>query len=407
MNVELFITRRLLHRSKFNFSRPIIFLSIVSIALGISVMLISISVVNGFQHEVKDKITGFSSHIQLSNYELNSSYEASPLTYNEEMIRSIRSIQHIKHVQTYASKAGIIKANNQIEGVILKGVSKDFNWDFFKEHLTEGDVINFYDTVISNDIILSQYLAKRLHIEVGMHINMYFISDNIRARGRKFKVSGIYQTDLIEFDKLFLLGDIRHIQKLNQWNEDQIGGYEIFIDDLDQLDESFEKIQKIAGYDLKTTTINQKYPQIIEWLKLHDVNVMVIIGLMVLISGVTMISMLLILILERTSLIAILKSLGATSVKIRNIFIYHIAFITGRGLLIGNIIGLTLCFIQDHFGIVALNPESYYVSVVPIYWSWWAFILVNTGTFLLTCLMIIFPSMIISRISPIKVLRFR
>lgn len=407
MNFELFIASRIFLKNKGNFSKPIVNLGVISVALGLAAMIISVAIVTGFQKQIKEKVIGFGSHIQITNFEVNSSWEASPVDKDQPFMERINGLKNIKHIQSFANKAGIIKTEDQIEGVIFKGIDSEFDWSYFKNNLSDGNVIHISDEGTSNDIIISKSLAKRLKLKVNDPMRMYFIvQDEMQPRGRKFYIAGIYETGLEEFDKMYILGDLRHIQKLNNWSENQVGGFEILLNDFDQIDQTGEKVYEIIGYELSSKTIKQIHPQIFEWLSLQDMNVMVIIALMVLVAGITMISTLLILILEKTNMIGILKALGTTNIGIRKIFIYNAAYIIGKGLIWGNIIAIGLCLIQSLTGLIKLNQESYYVSEIPINLEILHLFLINIGTLIICTLMILIPTYIITKIKPLKAIRF-
>ncbi|MBN2173577.1 MAG: ABC transporter permease [Bacteroidales bacterium] len=407
MNFERYIARRILNKNKANFSRPIIRLGITSVALGLAVMIISVAIVTGFQKQIREKVIGFGSHIQITNYEENSSYEPSPVSVNQPFYPSLDSLPGIKHIEVFANKAGIIKVDDQIEGVILKGIGSDFDWSFFSTRIVQGKYVTVADSITSDYVIVSKTLANKLNLHVGDPLRMYFvIADEMQPRGRKFEISGIYETGLEEFDKLYVIGDIRHIQKLNKWSSDEVGGFEVLIDDYNQIDQMGTLVNNIIGYKLNSRTIKQLQPQIFEWLSLHDLNVIVIIVIMVLVAGITMVSTLLILILEKTNMIGILKSMGAKNRSIRKIFLYNAGYITGKGLLWGNLIAMGLCFIQIKTGIFKLDQESYYVPVVPVNLELLHIVLINLGTFLLCTLILIIPTYLITKISPVKAIRF-
>ena len=407
MNFEFFIANRIFSKSKGGFSRPIVRLGVISVALGLAVMIISVAIVTGFQEQVRRKVTGFGAEIQIGNFEVNSSYEATPIDKNQAFYPFLDTVDGIRHIQVYAHKAGIIKTDDQIEGVILKGVGSDFDWSFFENKMRMGKPFKVNDTTRTDDVIISQSLATRLNLKAGNAVRMYFVIKNeMQPRGRKFHISGIYETGLEEFDKLYVLGDIGHIQKLNKWDERQVGGFEVFIDDFDELDKMGEMVYQTIGYKINSKTIKQLYPEIFEWLQLQDMNVLIIIALMVMVAGITMISTLLILILERTNMIGILKALGTKNVSIRKIFIYNAIYIIGKGLLWGNFIGVGLCIIQAQFGIFKLNQESYYVSHIPINLNLMPLLYINGGTLLLCTLMLLIPTYIITKISPVKAIRF-
>jgi lipoprotein-releasing system permease protein len=407
LNFELFIAGRIVSKGKANFSGPIVRLSIFSIALGISVMIIAIAIVTGFQEQVRNKVIGFGGHIQITAYDVTTSYEANPVSMVQPFYPGLDSLDGVRHIQVFASKAGIIKTEDQIEGVILKGVGSDYDWSWFEDKMVDGKILSFNEAARSDAIIISRNLANLLNLHTGEALRMYFINrDEIQPRGRKFMISGIYETGLEEFDKLYILGDIRHVQSLNNWESDQVGGFEVFLDDFNQMDPMGYRINTLVGVNLKAQTIRQLYPQIFEWLSLHDMNVAIIIALMVLVAGITMISTLLILILEKTNMIGTLKALGTKNRSIRKVFIYNAVYIIGRGMIWGNAIALTLSLIQLKFGLFKLNQESYYVSQVPVNLQFSHYLLVNLGTLLACTIMLIIPSYIVTKISPVKAIRF-
>ena len=407
MNFEFFIANRIFSKGANGFSKPIVRLGVASVALGLAAMIVSIAIVTGFQNQIRDKVVGFGADIQITGYEVNSSYEASPVDMFQPFYPGLDSVKGITKIQIFAQKAGIIKADNQIEGVVLKGVGSDFDWSFFKNKLEKGVVFTVSDSVTTNDVIISKYLASRLGLDVGAALRMYFVaSDELQPRGRKFNISGIYETGLNEFDKMFVFGDIHHIQKLNKWDDNEVGGFEVFVDDFNDIDRMGNVVSKAIGYKLKSRTIVELYPQIFEWLKLQDMNVVIIIALMVLVAGITMISTLLILILERTNMIGTLKALGTENRSIRKIFVYNAVYIIGKGMIWGNIIGLGLCFLQLTTGVFKLNQESYYLSEVPVNIQLSYLLAINAGTLLVTSLMLILPTYIITKISPVKAIRF-
>ncbi len=379
----------------------------MSIALGLAVMIISVAIVTGFQDEIENKVTGFGAHIQISNYDNNLSVEASPISREQDFYPSMEDADGIRHIQVFANKAGIIKTDEQIQGVVLKGIDRDYDWSFFKDKIIEGNPLRVNDTNVSEGIIISRSIADLLKISLGDPVRMYFVSsDQSRHRGRKFRLEGIYETGLQEFDDMYILGDIKHVISLNRWDDKQVGGFELFVDDLDQIDEMSAYVFDHIPYDMDARTVMDVYPQIFEWLNLQDKNVIIIIVLMVLVSGITMISTLLILILERTNMIGVLKAMGARNISIRKIFLYNAAYIIGIGLFWGNLFGIGLCLVQDYFEIIKLNQESYYVSVVPVNMEILPILLLNAGTLIVCVGMLIIPSFIIARISPVRAIRF-
>jgi lipoprotein-releasing system permease protein len=404
LNSELFIARRIVHKGKGNFSRPIVLVAIVAIALGLSIMFISIAILTGFQQEIRDKVIGFGGDIQVTKFSENAAFEPQPIDRYPSFLPLVMQEKGIKHIQVFGVKAGIIKSQDQILGVVLKGVAKDFDWSFFREKMQEGKVVTLGDSV-SNEVIISRYVANQLNLKLHDDLRLYFIAGN-NTLGRKFRISGIYETGLEEFDKLYVIGDLHHVQKLNNWREDQVGGFEITINDYRDLDRLGVFVYQQIGFSLDASTIRQLYPQIFDWLDLQDVNVLIILILMVLVSAITMISTLLILILERTNMIGILKSLGMRNINIRKIFLYHAVYIIGLGLFWGNILSLTLCLLQQRFGFITLSQESYYVSVVPVNLDLVNILLLNAGTLAVCSLILIIPSVMITRISPIRAIRF-
>ena len=407
MNFELFIAGRIFSKSKANFSHPIVRLGIISVALGLSVMIISVSIVTGFQQQIREKVIGFGSHITINNFEVNTSLEPNPLSKNQSFYPSLDTLIGIKHIQVFATKAGIIKTDEQIEGVILKGIDSNYDWSFFEDKIIEGRHFIVSDSAKTDDVIISKNLVSRLKLSLGDPLFMYFIiQDEMQPRGRKFNISGIFETGLEEFDKLYVIGDIYHIQKLNKWEDDQVGGFEVLIDNFEQIDEMGELVYQHIGYNLNSKTIKQLHPQIFEWLSLQDMNVIVIISLMVLVAGITMISTLLILILEKTNMIGILKAYGTRNSSIRKIFIYNAIYIIGKGLIWGNAIALGLSLLQLKTGIFKLNQESYYVSEIPVNLQLSQFLIINIGTLIICTLMLIIPTYIITKITPIKAIRF-
>lgn len=405
MNTELFVARRIVSRSKGNFSRPVVVMAIVAIALGLAVMFVAIAILTGFQKEIREKVIGFGGHIQVSHFMENPSIESRPVEKKQTFLPRLKNTSGIRHIQVYGIKAGIIKTKDEIQGVVLKGVGTDFDWSFFQNKIVEGRHFTVSDTGKTDEVIISKSLAHLLKLNLHDDLKMYFISGE-NTLGRKFRISGIYETGLEEFDKLYIIGDIHHIQKLNGWTPDQVGGFEILIDNFRDIDKMGLLVYHQIGFSLDASTIKQMYPQIFDWLDLQDINVLIILVLMILVSAITMISTLLILILERTSMIGILKSLGMSNSAIRKIFLYNAVYIIGLGMLWGNILGFAICLFQQKTGILTLPQESYYMPVVPIYLNGWNILLLNIFTLVICYLMLIIPSFIVTRISPIKAIRF-
>ncbi len=406
MNTPLFIASRM-GSSGFgkSFTGLIKKIAILSIALGLAVMIVSMAVVTGFQGEIRDKVIGFGGHIQISNYDYNISYEAQPISKNQDFLQEAINIEGLRHIQVFATKPGIIKTDEDIHGVILKGIGPDFDWSFFDDKIVKGSKIALNDSLRSDAVILSALVASRMQLDLNDDVFMYFIQDPPRIR--RFSLAGIYETGLEELDKVFVIGDLRHIQRLNDWEADQVGGFEVLVSDFDAIFNVQEQIYDILPYHLDAKSIRNLYPQIFDWLNLLDMNVYVIIALMILVAGINMITTLLISVLDKTNAIGILKAMGGSNTLIRKIFLYHAGMLISRGLLLGNIAGILLCLMQAQFGFIKLSPESYYVSEVPINLSLSHILLLNAGTFLVSIAMLIIPSYIIARISPIKAMIFR
>ena len=406
MNVEYFIAKRLVSAKEGNnrLSRPIIRIAILAIALSVAVMLISIGVVKGFKKDIADKVIGFGSHIQITAFSDNNSYETKAISKNQDFYPSIENEKGINHIQYFATKAGIIKTKDEIHGVILKGVGSDFNRDFFNDNLIQGEVPIYNDTLTSSRVIISKKIADLLGLETDEKLIMYFAQDPPRVR--KFVVAGIYTTELEEFDNLYVFGDIRHIQNLNNWGIDSVGGFEITIHNFDNLDALTQMVYEKIDYDLNAQTIKEINPQIFDWLKLQDINVNVIIILMLIVAGINIITALLILILERTKLIGILKAIGQNNWSVRKVFLYNASYLIGKGLFWGNLLGIGLCLLQKYFHLISLNPSTYYMNTVPIHLAFSDVLLLNFGAMLSCILMLIIPTYLITKITPIKAIRF-
>ena len=413
MNTEIFIARKLIlsKDNRKSISRSILNIAIFSISLGLAVMIVAIAVVTGFKNEITRKVVGFASHIQILNFDSNISYETQPINSNQEFLTELREDPSIASVQVFATKAGIIKTKSDIQGVVLKGVGPGYDWEFLQDYLQEGEILSLTDSVRSNRVLISRYIASLLKLNLNDDFLMYFIQDPPRMR--RFSVAGIFETSLEEFDKVFIFGDIRHIQKLNDWSEDQVSGFEVNLTAFNDLEKQTYHVMNTVGFGfeddgsrLKVINIHDKYPQIFDWLNLQDMNVLIILILMLVVAGFNMVSGLLILILDRTNMIGILKALGSPNVSIRKIFMYQSGFLIIRGLLWGNIIGIGICLLQRYTGFMELDQSSYFLNTVPINLNALHIISLNLGTALAVTGMLIIPSMIISRISPAKAIRF-
>ncbi len=413
MNIEFFIAKRIVseRQQENRISRPIVTIAVIGIALGVAAMIISTATVTGFKNQIRDKVIGFGSHIQILNLDSNDSYETTPVNKNQEFLPNLSSLPGVKHIQVFGTKAGIIKTDTEIQGVVLKGIGSDFSWDFFEKSLIEGELFTVLDSIKTNKVLISKYISDLLKLKVDDSFTMYFVQDPPRVR--KFTVSGVYETSLEDFDKIFILADIGHIQKLNNWDDNQVSGFEITIDDFKDIQVKKWEAQNIVGFELnesgkrlRVLSIIDKYPQIFDWLNLQDLNVWIILTLIFLVAGFNMVSSLLILILERTNMIGILKALGTRNWSIRKVFLYQSAYLILKGLFWGNLIGIGFCLIQFHFGIIKLDQASYYLSEVPINLNLFIVLGLNVGTLILTIVMLLVPSYLISRISPVKTIRF-
>ncbi len=413
MNVELFIARRLVSKrhSTNSFSRPIVAVAVGGIAIGLAVMILAVAIVTGFKKEISSKVIGFGAHLQILNYDNNTSYETMPITQNQDWIGQVSKLDGIESINKFIVKAGILKTEDYLHGVVFKGIDRDYNWQFFNQYMVDGDTLVIIDSAKSNQVVISQYIANALKLKKGDSFAAYFIQDPPRMR--KFTVAGIYNTQLEDLDKLFVFVDIKHLRKLNDWEDDQITGFEIRVDDFSKITEYEKTVNRIVGNNfspdgsmLKVRNISDEYPGIFDWLSLLDINVWVILILMVSVAGFNMVSGLLVIILERVNMIGILKSVGATNAKIGKVFIYVAGYLISRGLIIGNVVGIGLCLIQMYTGVITLDPESYYVSTVPINLNIIHLLILNIGTLLVTLSMMFLPSLIISRISPADSIRF-
>jgi lipoprotein-releasing system permease protein len=413
MNLPYFIAQRLIkgRRKGTSFSRPVNLIAIIGIAMGIAVMIIAVSILTGFKMQIREKVVGFGSNIQITNFDSNISYETVPISDTERFVSKIKEIDGISHIQVFATKAGIIKTDENIQGVVLKGIGSDYDWSYFGSNMVEGSVFKVTDSARTDKVIISRKLASMLKLKKGDSFAMHFIQDP--PRSRKFTINGIYETSLEEFDKIYVFCDIGHIKRLNGWKDDLVSGFEIFINDFDRLDEMTMAVRDAIGYKIteedkkfKVTNIRIKYPQIFDWLNFQDINVIIIIILMIVVAGFNMISGLLILILEKTNMIGILKAIGSEDITIRRVFLYQAAYLIGKGLFWGNLIGIGLAIFQLKTGFVTLDPTSYYIKTVPINLRLIHVLLLNAGTMAAILIMLLVPSQLISRITPVKAIKY-
>ena len=408
MNFEWFLARRLsvAKLDKNSISKPITQIAKATIAVSVIVMIISVGTGIGFQKKVKEKLASYNGHIQISSFENYKTLETKPISKNQFFYTNPDSLYNVKYIQVYGNKAGIILTDKEFEGLVLKGVSEDYDWSFFKDYILEGKIPQFKEGIREDSVLLSKQVADALYLSVGDKFNMFFLSQSKKQRVRSFVVSGIFQTGVNEFDANFLIGDLDQVRRLNNWDTAQVGGFELILNDLDRLGESEEKIFHQIGYKLNAVSLEQANKEIIGWLNLFDNNIAIILGIMIIVSVVNMISILFILILERTHLIGILKAFGAKNASIRKIFIYKAMILLGRGLTWGNFIGISLLLIQHYFHIITLEAESYYVKYAPVDINLINILLINLGTILISLLILIGPSYYISKISPARTIKF-
>ena len=409
MKLEYFIAKRLItakdHKS--SISAPIIKIAITAIALGMIMMIVSIATGIGLQQKIRQKVSAFNGHIIISGYnDNNSDVSTTPISIHQSFYPNFKNVDGITHVQAVASKAGIIRTESAFEGIIFKGVGKEYQIDNLKEYLVKGRLPNFKAN-LNEEVLISQYLCNRLGLKLGDKFVTYFMKENSEGYNlRNFKIVGIYNSGFQEFDASYVIGDIRHVQRINKWSPEQIGSFEVFVDDFTQIESKGQQVYEETSSTLDSQTIVEKFYYIFEWLKLFDFNILVILIVMIAVSTINMVVALLVLILERTQMIGILKSLGANNWSIRKVFLYNAAYLIGRGLLWGNVIGIGLLLLQKYLGIIKLNPESYYVNVAPVDINLFYILLLNIGTVVICLLVLLIPSYIITKITPSKSIRF-
>ena len=410
MNLEYFIAKRLITAKgcKSSISAPIIKIAISAIAIGMIMMIVSVATGIGLQQKIRQKVSAFNGHIIITNYEDNQSQvSVTPISTHQNFYPKFTSVSGISHIQAVASKAGIIRTANAFEGVIYKGVGKDYQWDNIKEYLVSGKIPDVSHQ-LNQQVLISKYLADRLNLRTGDRFNTFFMKENGNGLPnlRVFEIAGIYNSGFQEFDAAYIIGDIRHLQRINKWKPDQVGAFEVFVDDFSKIKQKGEEVYKETGSTLDTQTIVEKYYYIFEWLQLFDFNIVVILVIMIIVATINMVVALLVLILERTQMIGILKALGANNWTVRKVFLYNAFYLILRGLFWGNLIGIGLIFAQQYFGIIKLNPENYYVNEAPVYFNWMYILALNVGTVVICLLVLLIPSYVITKISPVKAIRF-
>jgi lipoprotein-releasing system permease protein len=407
MRPASYIASRLFNLSNQYVSSTIIRIAILSVAIGLAVMIVSVAIVVGFKNQIRDKVIGFIAPIKIEVLDNNASVEAKPFALDSTLFKLISSVDGVNHVQGVVFKPALIKTNDQIQGMVIKGVGKDYDQSYFTNKIIEGKIPDFQDSTVSDDVLISKNIADKLQVATGDYLRFWFVSsDQQHTRGRKLLISGIYETGLLEFDRIYAFADVRHLQKLNNWNTNQFSTVEVITKDVALNQVINDKLYNELPVELTSMTVRESYPQIFDWLDLQDVNVLIIIVLMVLVSGITMLGTLLIIILERTSMVGLLKALGATNGMIRNIFHVLSLSILLRGLIIGNIVGIGFCLFQSYFGILKLPAESYYLTEVPIDITIYQVLFINTGTLLLWAIMLYIPVTVINKINPSRAIRY-
>lgn len=415
MNLPLFLARHI-HNNGDNrqqVSRPAIRIATIGVAVGLAVMIVTVSVIFGFKHTIRDKVVGFGAHIQLLNFNTQQTAIPAPIVVSDSLADALRQVPNVRHVGRYSMTQGILKTDNDFLGVAFKGIGEDYDLTFIRNNMKAGSLPAFSATKSSYQLLISQKMADKLRLAVGSKVFAYFISsDDVRVR--KFSVCGIYQSNMKQFDDVLCITDYRIPIRLNQWDDNQCSGAELMVSDFDRINETAAQVVDIIKREnsnkdddlLTAQTIYEAYPQIFSWLSLLDINVWIILALMTCVAGFTMISGLLIIILERTQTIGILKAIGAQNVTIRHTFLWFATFIIGRGLLVGNIIGIGIVVLQQHTGLVALDPDSYYVSTVPVELNLPIILALNVATLAISLFVLIAPSFLVSHIRPVKAIRF-
>ena len=413
MNLPFFIAKRIYsdQGDKRKVSRPAIRIATLGVGIGLAVMIITVSVVLGFQHTIRDKVVGFGSHLQVMNIQAFSSTDPYSICLDDSMMTVLKNLKGVKHAERYAMTQGILKTDEDFLGVLFKGVGPEYDMTFLRQHLLEGNIPTFSDSTSTNKLLISKMIADKMKLKAGDRIYAYYIDDNVRTR--RYTVSGIYQTNMTRFDESLCFTDLYAVEKINGWEKDEVTGAELLVNDFEKLEETYEdvivKVNRSEDKRLNTLssqTIYEAYPQVFSWLELLDINVWIILALMVCVAGFTMISGLLIIILERTQMIGVLKAIGARNSTIRHTFLWFAAFIIGQGLLLGNIIGIGIIALQKATGFIALDPQTYYVNEAPMELNIPLILLLNIATLLISIFVLIAPSYLISHIHPAKSMRY-
>lgn len=402
---QLLLAKRILRDKGNRFSRPIVSLSVFGVSLGVVIMLIALGITSGYKREIREKVISLGSHIQITHYDQNRSFEQVPFEKKQAFVEELQHHKDVVSVQNFALKVGIIKASDQVEGIVLKGVDETFNQRKFSQNILAGDTLTLGDSMLFREIIISKHIADKLCLKVGDKVPTYFVQDP--PRSRSFVVKGVYQTGLPEYDNMYAIVDLRHVQKLNDWSENKVSGMEVVIRDYDKIENMGDYVHHHVPYTLKAETIHQIYPEIFEWIALFDTNVLVLLIITTCVCLVTMMSIFFIIILEQTHTIGVLKSLGMNTKQVANTFILVAGHILLKGLLIGNIVAIGLGVLQQHFHIVKLNPETYYVDYVPLHFNVLMVLALNVAVFILCLLVLVVPAWLVGKkINPIQAVRW-
>jgi len=412
VNLSYFIAKRLAASKKYksSVSAPIIKIAVIAVSISITMMLISVATGMGLQLKIRDKITSFNGHVLISNFDNNhSDITLVPLSTEQSFYPEFTEVPQVASIHPFATKAGVIRTEQSFEGIIFKGVDEHYQWHYLKEYLIDGKLPQFETDGMTNEVLISLFHAQRLELNVGDKIQTYFLRTDGEGMPRvvAFTISGIYESGFPQFDENLVVGDLKHVQRLNRWNKDEVGGFEVFVDDFDEIETVADEIYARIPSTLNSVPITAKYSAMFDWLRMFDFNIYIILGLMILVSIINIVVALLVLILERTQMIGILKAIGADNWSIRKVFVYNATHIVFKGLIYGNIIGLGLLFLQHQFGIVTLDPSQYYVKEAPVYISITVVLLLNILLVVLSYLVLLVPSYLITKITPIKSIKFQ
>jgi len=404
LNIEYFIAKRIAIKSERTFSKLIVRIAIAGVMLSLAVMILSIAIIKGFKTEIKDKVRGFIGDIQIYRFDLNGSFEKSPFVPNDTTLNYLKNNKEIESFYPFATKPAIISANGEVEGINFKGIDSAYDWRFIQKHLVSGKILDFKDKSV-NQIMISDFTAKRLKLKAGDSFIMHFVQNP--PKRKKFKIVGIYNVGIENIDKTFLLGDIDIIRNVNDWDADQMGGIEVRVKDFAKLRQTADDVYANLELKLRSRSVFESTPEIFTWLSLLDVNTKVLLALMMIVGVINMVTALLIMILERTTMIGLLKAMGISDGSVMNIFLYNALYLVGIGLVLGNLLGLGLAYLQHSTHIFKLNQTNYYLSYVPMEVHALDVISLNVATIIICALVLIVPSMLVSRISPLKAIRFK